>query len=47
MFTHMRQIPKVVCQTPEQDQWEMNGSYFCVENHTSLGQASQIPVKTI
>lgn len=47
MFTHMPQIPKVVCQTPEQDQWEMNDSCFCVENHISLDQASQIPVKTI
>lgn len=47
MFTHMLQIPKVVSQTPEQDQWEMNDSCFCVENHINLDQASQIPVKTI
>lgn len=45
-FTHMPQIPKVACQTPEQDQWEMNGSCFSVENHISLDQASQRPVKT-
>lgn len=47
MFTHMPQIPIVVCQTPEQGQWEMIDSCFCEENHISLDQASQTPVKTI
>jgi len=47
LSTHMLQTPKVVCQPPEQDQWEMNGSCFCEENRISLVQASQIPVETI
>lgn len=35
LFTHMLQTPEVVWQTPEQDQWEMNGSCFCEENRIS------------
>lgn len=42
----MLQTPEVVFQNPGQDQWEMNGSCFCEENHISLDQASQKPVKT-
>ena len=47
LSTHMQQTPKVVCQAPGQDQWEMNDSCFCGENRISLVQASQIPVETI
>lgn len=47
LSTHMLQIPKVVFQTPEQDQWEMNDSCFSGENRISLDQASQKPVNTI
>jgi hypothetical protein len=47
LSTHMQQTPKVVCQAPGQDQWEMTDSCFCGENHISLVQASQIPVETI
>lgn len=43
--THMLHIPRVVCQAHGQDQPEMGDNYFSVENHTSLVQASQIPVK--
>nr|GMD40219.1 hypothetical protein Iba_chr10aCG7270 [Ipomoea batatas] len=39
----MLQTPKVVFQTPAQDQLEMNDSCFCVDNHISLDQASQKP----
>lgn len=45
--THMQQIPTVVCQSREQDQWEMSDNHFSVENRISLVQASQIPVKII
>lgn len=47
LSTHMLQTPIVVCQAPEQDQWEMNDSCFCGENRISLVQVSQIPVETI
>ena len=43
----MLHIPRVVCQSRGQDQWEMSDNCFSVENRISLVQASQTPVKAI
>ena len=40
----MPQTPKVVCQAPEQYQWEMDDNCFSLENHINSVQASQKPV---
>lgn len=40
-------IPRAVSQVPAQDQLEMDDNYFFEENHISLAQASQRPVKII
>jgi hypothetical protein len=39
-------IPTVAFQPPGQDQLEMDGNCFSVENHISLAQASQKPAFT-
>ena len=43
----MLHIPTVVCLAHGQDQLEMGDNCSSEENHISLVQASQIPVKTI